>query len=90
MDIAVQRINTKDYLTRSNLPASDYVINPYVGCTHACKYCYANESEEKVRLSCQNYDPHSPLLCGVITQEDKITERKVKSLREEQISIFDF
>ncbi len=41
MDIAVQRINTKDYLTRSNLPASDYVINPYVGCTHACKYCYA-------------------------------------------------
>lgn len=62
----------------------------YNTCRNACKYCYANESEEKVRLSCQNYDPHSPLLCGVITQEDKITERKVKSLREEQISIFDF
>lgn len=41
MAIIERKINTKDYLTKSNLPASDYVINPYVGCTHACKYCYA-------------------------------------------------
>lgn len=34
-------IETKDLVTKSNLPASDYVINPYVGCPHACKYCYA-------------------------------------------------
>jgi len=46
-------ITVKDLVTKSNLPASDYVINPYVGCPHACKYCYAcfmkrftNHSEE--------------------------------------------
>lgn len=38
----VKEIQTKSYITKSNLPASDYVINPYVGCSHACKYCYAS------------------------------------------------
>lgn len=38
----VKKITTNDYLTKSNLPDCDYVINPYVGCTHACKYCYAS------------------------------------------------
>lgn len=36
-----QIIEVKDYVTKSNLPASDFVINPYVGCPHGCKYCYA-------------------------------------------------
>lgn len=29
-------------LTKSNLPVADWSVNPYVGCAHACRYCYAS------------------------------------------------
>ena len=41
MCISEKVIEVNDYLTKSNLPACDFVINPYVGCPNACKYCYA-------------------------------------------------
>ena len=41
-DLLIQEKQTKTVLTPSNLPVSDYAVNPYVGCLHACKYCYAS------------------------------------------------
>ncbi len=37
----VREIKAKNIISKSNLPSADYVINPYVGCSHACIYCYA-------------------------------------------------
>lgn len=40
--IKINEIKVKTILTKSNLPIAGYSINPYVGCTHSCKYCYAS------------------------------------------------
>lgn len=42
MEPNVKTIETRSILSRSNLPVGDYSANPYVGCPHACKYCYAS------------------------------------------------
>lgn len=42
MGIAIQEVDVKGVLTKSNLPVSDFSVNPYLGCAHACKYCYAS------------------------------------------------
>lgn len=38
----IQEIAVKSVMTKSNLPVADFSVNPYVGCTHGCKYCYAS------------------------------------------------
>ena len=40
--IVIKELNVKNVLTKSNLPVCDYSANPYVGCTHGCRYCYAS------------------------------------------------
>ena len=40
--ILITDVETKNIMTKSNLPVGGYSVNPYVGCTHACKYCYAS------------------------------------------------
>lgn len=41
-DPAIRHIDVRSVMTRSSLPVGGYSVNPYVGCTHACKYCYAS------------------------------------------------
>ena len=84
----IKEIKTNDYLTKSNLPASDYVINPYVGCTHGCKYCYANYSANTVAKHYAAHNPTSPLITGVIKDEDVVKDRIVKSCKDCQMNLF--
>lgn len=38
----IKEIDVKSVMTKTNLPVSDFAVNAYVGCYHACKYCYAS------------------------------------------------
>lgn len=42
MEPIIKLIDVKSVLTKSNLPIADFSVNPYVGCTHGCRYCYAS------------------------------------------------
>lgn len=37
----LKMISSRTILTPSKLPGIDFAVNPYVGCPHRCKYCYA-------------------------------------------------
>ena len=38
----VNHKDVKSVISKSNLPIAGFTVNPYVGCAHACKYCYAD------------------------------------------------
>lgn len=40
--VLIRDVQTKNIMTKSSLPVGGYSVNPYVGCTHGCKYCYAS------------------------------------------------
>ena len=41
MNLLIQEKRVKSLLSKSGIPGVDYCINPYVGCSHGCRYCYA-------------------------------------------------
>lgn len=64
-------------------------IGQYNTCKHGCIYCYANYSQQAVAKNCLKHDIASPLLLGGVELEDKVSIRKVTSLKDLQLSFWD-
>lgn len=56
-------------------------IGAYNSCRHKCKYCYANYNASMVSRNYNMHNPKSPLLFGDIGEGDKITERRMVSVK---------
>ncbi len=41
MNMAIKEKRARSVLSKSGISGIDYCINPYTGCSHGCKYCYA-------------------------------------------------
>lgn len=64
-------------------------IGMYDTCINGCKYCYASGSEESVRKKYAQHDPESPLLIGHLIGDEVLSDKKLRSNRDYQISLFD-
>lgn len=41
LPLIVNYVDVKSIVSKSGISGQTYAINPYVGCQHACRYCYA-------------------------------------------------
>ena len=71
--MVVQEILVKSALTRSRIPSVTYCLNPYLGCQHGCRYCYAEFMRK--------FTPHQEPWGQFVDAKINIAEVLVKEVR---------
>jgi DNA repair photolyase len=72
LSVFVREVDCKSVLNRSAL--ADYCINPYIGCQHGCKYCYA---ESYTRRFTKHKEPWGEFV-DIKTNAPTILAREIK------------
>lgn len=76
MSLKVQEIDVRSYFNSSKLGA-DFVVNPYVGCPHKCRYCYA----EFMKRFTNHSEPWGDFLdvkrCGVFPKPERLRGKHI-------------
>jgi DNA repair photolyase len=76
-----KEISCKTALSPSGLPGLDYALNPYMGCGHACVYCYAPAT-----LRYKGPDPWGTFV-NVKADIPRVLERELRSKKRGVVGI---
>ena len=82
MSLIIKEIKAKSILIKSGIPGADYCINPYTGCSHGCRYCYASFMKKYSRHD----EPWGSFVDVKINAPD-ILRRQLRRAREGSIII---